>query len=133
MEVVGIIGMTLLLTLVPIEGRAITLSEYGVSAARIGRSVAWAVGGFFASIPLVFIGMKLGLLIQSISPRPSHPVSQMLEDHHNIPLVITVFLAASIQAPIFEELLFRGKHIASRFPWRFPNSPYRIVLAIGQF
>lgn len=129
-ESLAIILVTWAITLIPVEGRKFSLADYGITRAALGRSLTWAFAGLLAAVPLVIAGGLLGEALKGIAPKPTHPITQLLEDTSNIPMVLIAFFAAAIQAPIFEEIAFRG----TLFPalmGLFRGSKYGVVLAIA--
>ncbi|HEY9815229.1 MAG TPA: type II CAAX endopeptidase family protein, partial [Candidatus Obscuribacterales bacterium] len=76
------------------------------------RWLAWGVGGYFVALPLMIV---VSLLNQQIwqGQGGSNPLLQIvLEEGDPISLSI-FFFTASIAAPVFEELLFRGFLLSS--------------------
>ena len=77
------------------------------------REAFAGVVGYIAGIPLIILGFLVMLgLIELADVKPSHPINDVLGDA-NILVILLIFFAASIWAPISEELMFRGALFAN--------------------
>lgn len=128
-SVIVIFG-TLLLTRVPIGGRTFSLADYGFRRDMIRPALLWGTAGLFAVIPLATAGAMLGSLAQKFAPRPDHPLLHMLENPNNLWFIAGAAFLASVQAPITEELLFRGT-LTPALAGLFRGNKYAVPLAIG--
>lgn len=70
--------------------------------------VAWGICGAIANVPLFLCCALVGTGLFSGLPSPEHPISTQLQSDQGLVTVILLGIAASIIAPIFEEICFRG-------------------------
>lgn len=77
--------------------------------------------GEFTSLPLIFVAIGVTALLSRFLPEAAHPGSDELASNPSVKVMISFFLLAVIQAPIVEEIIFRGMiaPAISRFskPW----------------
>lgn len=112
----------------PIWGRRFGLREIGVGGRNLLKNVGWGLAGFFANIPiLIFVAVVSQGLFSSM-PNVNHPIVNEIRNASGIAVWLAVFMAASVQAPIVEEVLFRGSLLPAMS--RVFQSPlYGIVLS----
>jgi membrane protease YdiL (CAAX protease family) len=103
-----IIAATLALTMIPVSGVDISLRRLGIDAKNFGQRVLWALSGWAASLPALLVALLVGLALFRFLPAPQHPATEMLRTTQSPLAIAALFIMASIQAPIFEEILFRG-------------------------
>jgi membrane protease YdiL (CAAX protease family) len=115
---------------VPVMGRTLSAAAFGISRKAILPSLAWAIGGLFAVAPIVAVGLWIGSLVQGVAPRPDHPLYHLLGGENRSLAVLGALFMASVQAPIFEELLFRGTLLPA-LSGLFPRVKYHAVLGIA--
>lgn len=89
-------------------GRQSVLRQLIGEKGKMGQYIAWGLFGFLANLPLLLTLALAGRTIFPNAPPPSHPVSEMLQTSPNPLLIAGLFFTAAIQAPIVEELAFRG-------------------------
>ncbi len=107
-EATLIIGFTLLIALTPIWGRRFALADIGLSSKNLLKNIGWGVGAFFANIPILIGVTILSNGLFSSMPEVSHPIVNEIKNASNYAVWIAIFMSASVQAPIVEEILFRG-------------------------
>ncbi len=71
------------------------------------QSILWGIGGYFVAVPLVII---ISLINQQIwqGQGGSNPILPIALQGQDIVTFTLFFLTASVVAPIFEEIIFRG-------------------------
>ena len=93
---------------VPIFGWRITPKSIGLSFEKMPEKIGWAVGTFFANIPILLVFIMITAILSRFLPGGSHPVSEeLLKDPKPMQIAKLAFLACVI-APIWEEIFFRG-------------------------
>ena len=77
-----------------------------------GRWLLWGFGGYFAALPLV---IAISVLNQKIwqGQGGSNPILPIALEERNSLALLLFFVTATIAAPIFEEILFRGFLLSS--------------------
>lgn len=105
-------GVMLLMVVVihrfPALGLSIPLSRIGVKGGRLAKDIGWGVLGYLASLPILAINLAIAsVLIRQFGP-PSHPATELLATNPSTLTVLAIFFAASIVAPFWEEIMFRG-------------------------
>ena len=85
-----------------------TMKIFGYDPRRFWGDIVWGVGGFFANIPLFMCCALCSQPLFSGLPNPEHPVSVQLQMDQSLPMLMALLVLASIMAPIFEEVCFRG-------------------------
>ena len=103
-----VIGGTLALLAVGKGDDRISPSNLGIEARGLGRRILWAVCGYMADVPAVLAAAGIGLTLFRFLPAPEHPASEMLQKTHDPLAVFALLFLACVQAPVFEEILFRG-------------------------
>jgi len=89
------------------------LKGLGVKITNITRDFGFALLNLIAIYALVAAMVLLTLIIGKITVGPDFVISkhqqlQVLTKHHQIPLIILVFITTIFVMPVFEEMLFRG-------------------------
>lgn len=132
---VGLVSMlgqwSLILTVFWPVVRGVPMSEWrgavGWSAPRgVFREVLAGVAGYFAGVPLLFLGMVMTVVLTLLSAAlfgepdapPTNPVLEMVRNADALTIVLLISLA-TVWAPIVEETLFRGsiyRHMRGRAP-----------------
>lgn len=84
------------------------LEVFGYDRSRLGKDILWGVGGFFAGVPLFMTCACFSQFLFSGLPSPDHPLTFDIQSNQSIPMLLLVLGLASVIAPIFEELCFRG-------------------------
>lgn len=74
----------------------------------LGKNILWGVSGALANLPVLIIVTMISRALFVGLPDPEHPTTSLLQTNQNIFLIVVVLIAASIGAPIMEELVFRG-------------------------
>lgn len=102
------IGLVLLLTASPIWGKRFTLANLGITRKNLLANIGWGIGGYFANIPILIFVTIFSRKLFFFLPDVSHPVVSEIKNASNGLMVAAVFVSVSLQAPIVEEILFRG-------------------------
>ena len=103
----SLMGVLAVCTL-PVGGMHISFRRIGIRADQIGKDILWGLIGYAALIPILVITFVIGFQLMKIFGQSTHPVTELLESSPNFYLVAAIFFAASIGAPIMEEIIFRG-------------------------
>lgn len=97
------------------------VSELGLSPGRVRNGLVTGLIGAMIMVPVVFFVATLTQLawraIRYEHPR-EHDLLKMLGESQNTPLSIVLLAAATLVAPIFEEILFRG-HLQTMLTYAF--------------
>lgn len=104
----SIVALAFALARVPVGGKRITLETLGIQKEGFGKNVLWGFAGFFAELPVTATMAGLGLVLFPNLPPPSHPATDMVGDANSFLAVLPVLFVASITAPLWEEMVFRG-------------------------
>ncbi len=105
---VGILIAVFLLTRVPVEGELIPLSRIGFRKDRLPRDIFYGICATAMNFPIIIGLGLLGKYIFQGLPEAEHPIQVQLEGTPSVLLIVSLLFAASVAAPIFEEVLFRG-------------------------
>lgn len=92
----------------PIYGWKISLTELGLKGHSPEKSLGWAFGAWVANVPILLLVVMISAVLSRYLPPSSHPASEELLKGPGASDVLKVFFFASIVAPIWEEVLFRG-------------------------
>lgn len=113
----------------PVGGRTFTLANIGISKDNLGKNIAWGFGTAMANLPLVLTMALLGNWIFSGLPKPEHPITNQLSDGIGLIGTLVMLFAASVGAPILEEIMFRGTLMPALA--RILNRPVIAILIQG--
>ena len=113
---------------VPIFGWRISAKELGLSFEKFPEKVAWAIGAFFANIPILVGLLTITTILTKVLPGGVHPIAEELTGNLPVFKVVTLFVVASVLAPIFEEFFFRGL-LFPAFTKAFGNPIYGALLS----
>jgi len=103
-----LVGGTLLLFRAPIMGKRFSLESIGIHGRNLGQNILWGFSVAVANIPIVLFAAFLGQFLFSWLPKAVHPASVELAQQTDWFTLVTLFIGASIGAPILEEIMFRG-------------------------
>lgn len=93
--------------------------DIGLYAKNPALEVVWGFACYFATLPLMALGMILMLIMMGINASfveakpfeyaqgPSHPIGEWLIDADWFS-ILQIFILAAVMAPIIEEIMFRG-------------------------
>lgn len=95
------------LTRLPINGQTFSLSSLGITTQNLGRNVGLGLLAFVIELPIALIVGTIGTKIFSFLPEPHHPASDALSNA-SLPAIAAVLFSASVVAPFWEEMMFRG-------------------------
>lgn len=93
---------------VPIFGWRLTWDMVGVSRKDLGQNLKLALGALVANVPIITIMLIISSILQKILPGGGHPATEEIMNHPSVLKVFSIFILASIVAPIWEEFFFRG-------------------------
>lgn len=79
----------------------------GDTSQPVGK-ILWGVGGFMANFPIAIALMLLMSPLAKYLPPPNHEAIEQLSQADNPGVLIALFLATAIFAPLVEEPTFRG-------------------------
>jgi len=103
-----VLGLVLLLARVPIYGKKISPRLQGLHTENLGVNVLWGLAGAVANVPLLILTVLVTAPLFSGLPAPEHPSTTELMASRSVLLILSTFFAASVVAPIIEEICFRG-------------------------
>lgn len=72
------------------------------------RYILWAIGAELALVPLATVAVVVSSTVSKYLPDPSHPATDQLAQSQSLTALVGLFLLAVVQAPIVEEIIFRG-------------------------
>lgn len=101
----GLIGLGVLYYLLKQIGR--NLGEIGLSTLDFGKNVLWGIGGYCAVLPLLYSAAWISNVLLKGVETPVNPVVPWLTAG-NSTVIVFVVLLATVLAPVFEEIFFRG-------------------------
>lgn len=104
----GLAGFAFLSLRMPLPSGKMNAAQFGISKENLGRNILWGIGGALANVPVLMIAMMISTSLFSGLPDPEHPLTTQLAKDSSFPAVLLALFMASIFAPIFEEILFRG-------------------------
>lgn len=126
------IAVALLMMKLPVFGKVISLQRIGLQKQSFGKAYLWAMGALFAEIPVLLILAALSSPLQQFFPAPEHPITVRLAEQSDFWTLLSTFMAASLMAPIVEEITFRGL-IAPAAAKLFRNTAVGLVIAAFMF
>ncbi len=126
-----LVAGALILTRFKVLGQSLSLRRYGVDPQAVKPGILWGLGGLFGAMPLVLAAGAVFLVATArFFPTADHPLNSILEDRGNAALVSAALIVATLAAPIFEELLFRGTLLPA-VSWLFKGKPWQAPAAIA--
>lgn len=105
---IALIAVFLFLFKFPIGRRRFSLGSIGINRENLGSNIAWGIGCAMANLPIVLVTALLGQYLFSGLPQPEHPATVQIQGGVSWFGTLVIFFAASIGAPILEEIMFRG-------------------------
>ncbi|MBC8064009.1 MAG: CPBP family intramembrane metalloprotease [Chlorobia bacterium] len=103
-----LIGAVLYIFKFPIGLKRFSLRDIGITKENLGKNIAWGFGAAMANLPLVLGAALLGQWIFAGLPKPEHPTTVQIQEGVSWFGISVIFFAASVGAPITEEIMFRG-------------------------
>lgn len=91
----------------PIGGYRITPYAMGFRKSSLGQDIVWGIGAVFANIPIMLVAIAVTAVTSRFLPGGAHPVTEQLSNP-TVTSVLRVLFFASVVAPIWEEIVFRG-------------------------
>lgn len=98
----------LLMHKLPVFGAPITLRRVGLHGDNFGKNLVWGAAAYCATLPLVLLAALIGQQLVKVFGEPSHPATDLIQGGASPATVAAVFLAGSVAAPLWEEIMFRG-------------------------
>lgn len=92
----------------PVLGRIITLRDIGVQRQDLPRLAGLGLLGFLLEIPLSVALAEIGQVLFSGLHPATHPATVAVSTRHDPLTLIATLVMASIVAPFWEEIMFRG-------------------------
>ncbi len=83
------------------------LQEIGLRRGNTLQLIGWGFVGAVANAPIILLAAGIGQAISKGLPPAEHPIEQILKSPSPWTVAAVMFVA-SVQAPFFEEILFRG-------------------------
>lgn len=83
------------------------IRQLNQSQLSVGKQIAIGLAGWAANLPVLGV-LLMALLPLLRSTQASHPLNDMMAQSDGIGMVIALFVAAAISAPLWEEIAFRG-------------------------
>ena len=105
------IGMILIALNLPKDkffGNRLTTRGIGVNSNKLDKRFLWGTTGFLANIPLLALVVIVTLPLTRLLPTHPHPAGEEMMSNPSLPAILSVLFMASIVAPIWEEIAFRG-------------------------
>jgi membrane protease YdiL (CAAX protease family) len=107
-EFVILMGVVALVLKMDIAGFRVGVQRLGLSLENFWFKLAWGVGAAIANIPVMMFVLLLTSALTKILPGGSHPITDELINTKEPLQIAMLFFGASIMAPIWEEIMFRG-------------------------
>lgn len=86
-----------------------SLVELGWSGERLGSNIAYGIGGYVATLPLIAVlGMLSKWIFQNSSNTSPNPAMALMGGQNTALEQVLLFVTISVGAPLFEEFFFRG-------------------------
>ncbi len=92
----------------PLNGRPSSLKIAGFRSSNPLQDILWGIGGAIAAAPIYAILFIPVFFLQKFLPEAEHPIQAEFTSSTGSLGLIMLIVAASVGAPIFEELVFRG-------------------------
>lgn len=93
----------------PVSGEVFSFKRLRGRVPKLFPLLGWVLGGTCVGlVTAITLGVLGSLLERFGAPPATHPIEGMLADKSNTLIIIGAFILGSVQAPIFEETLFRG-------------------------
>ena len=105
---IALITIVLSLFRLSVWGKIISLRDIGLTKANLGKHIAWGIGAALANLPIILILSIVGQWMFSGLPKPQHPTTVQIQTGVGLPELLVILFAASVGAPIIEEIMFRG-------------------------
>jgi len=108
----GITALSLMSVLavctLPAGDMRISFRRIGLRSDKIGKDILWGLAGYAALAPILVVTMAIGLQLMKVFGQSTHPAAELLESSPTLSVALALLFAASIGAPIMEEIIFRG-------------------------
>jgi membrane protease YdiL (CAAX protease family) len=80
----------------------------GLTSYNLQKDILWGVGGYAASLPLVFVAGMISQYLTRFVQTPENPIIPLFMESSTAAGRVMLLLIATVAAPFFEELFFRG-------------------------
>ncbi len=111
-EMFGTYGIMLIAVILihklPVLGMRIPLSRLGVSTKNLGKNIGYGVVGYFMALPGLAVSLGIGAELMKIFGKSTHPAAEIATSNPNLATILALFFSASVVAPFWEEIMFRG-------------------------
>ncbi|MEI7576331.1 MAG: type II CAAX endopeptidase family protein [Armatimonadota bacterium] len=104
---VGILVSIGLISQVSMMGHRFTLTSLGISTNGFGKRILWGIGAYLALLPILLVALFVVSALAKVLPGNAHPVGEEVLNANGIQ-ALGLFVMASVIAPIWEEIMFRG-------------------------
>jgi uncharacterized protein len=104
----GVLGVGVLAWLTRSGGG---IKSIGLKCSGLMRDVLWGVAGYAVALPLLGLGAIVGMAVKRLLPNAPTPPNQavpMLLYSPSALGLLAVIVLATVMAPVFEEMFFRG-------------------------
>lgn len=92
----------------PIFGWRMTPEALGLKGIAGDKAAGWGFGAWAANIPIMLVVVAITAALTQFLPSSSHPASEQLLSNPKPGVILQVLIMASVIAPLWEEVLFRG-------------------------
>jgi membrane protease YdiL (CAAX protease family) len=104
-----VVAVTIAITMrAPINGTRLTWKDLGIEREKLWKGIGTGVLAAFANIPVLFASLILVTVLQKFLPQAEHPLGNEIMKNTSPTAIISYLILASVLAPIYEELVFRG-------------------------
>lgn len=93
---------------VPIFGWKIGMRPLGLEFDRMPEKLGWVLAAFLANIPVLTLLMLISAVLMRFLPGGAHPIAEDLMNNPKPAEIAKMLFLASVVAPIWEEIVFRG-------------------------
>jgi membrane protease YdiL (CAAX protease family) len=80
----------------------------GLDTHNLSKDIFWGLGGYAASLPLVFVAGIISQYLTRFVQTPENPVIPLFMESSTAAGRVSLLILASVAAPFFEETFFRG-------------------------
>lgn len=100
--------LAILLHRLPVLGMPIPLSRVGARTDALGKHIFWGLLGYLATLPVLIVMALLAVPLMRIFGQSTHPATELIASNPSPLTVLGIFFGASVVAPFWEEIMFRG-------------------------
>lgn len=92
----------------PVLGMRIPLSRVGVRTDDLSKHILFGFAGYLATLPILGAMALLASFLMRFFGPSTHPASELIQSNPSALTVLGIFFGASVVAPFWEEIMFRG-------------------------